>query len=74
MHEVLVNSLRGLNLPWKSVVWLHVADRPDNRFYCGCKTTTTTTNLTLYLYNFYGNIVRSCHEFVNIPDITKLMQ
>ena len=39
MHEVLVNRLRGLSLPRKSVVRL--TDRPDIAIdvYCGRKTT-----------------------------------
>ena len=41
VHEVLVNRLGGLSLPWKSVVKL--ANRPDMIIdvYCGRKTTTT---------------------------------
>ena len=37
VHEVLVNSLEGLSLPWKSVVRL--TDRPDMALdvYCGSK-------------------------------------
>ena len=40
MHEVLINSLGGLSLPWKSVVRL--TDRPDITLdvYRGRKTTT----------------------------------
>ena len=40
MHEVLVNRLGGLSLPWKSV--LRLTDRPDTNLdvYRGRKTTT----------------------------------
>ena len=40
VHEVLVNHLVGLSLPWKSVIRL--TDRPDMTLdvYRGCKTTT----------------------------------
>ena len=44
MHEVLVNRLGGLSLPWKSVVRL--TDRPDMTIdvYRGRKTTMKQTN------------------------------
>ena len=49
MHEVLVNRLGGLSLPWKSVVRL--TDRPDMTLdvYRGRKTTIQQQQLLDYL-------------------------
>ena len=49
MHEVLVNRLRGLSLPRKSVVRL--TDRPDMTLdvYRGRKTTIQPTNHNFWL-------------------------
>ena len=49
MHEVLVNRLGGLSLPWKSVVRL--TDRPDMILdvYRGRKTTTQQQSV----YNYF---------------------
>ena len=62
MHEVLVNCLGGLSLPWKSVVRL--TDRPDMTLdvYHGRKTTTQqqhNNNTTFHkfflgFFDFYG--------------------
>ena len=38
MHEVLVNRLGGLSLPWKSVVRLTDRSNMISAIYCGCKT------------------------------------
>ena len=40
VHEVLVNRLGGLSLPWKSVVRLTARTDITLDVYCGRKTTT----------------------------------
>ena len=73
MHEVLVNRLRGLSLPRKSVVRLN--DRPDMTLdvYRGRKTTLQhftflspslweTVVVVALLFYVHGKHLRSCRD------------
>ena len=56
-HEILVNRLRGLSLPRKSMVRL--TDRPDMTLdiYRGRKTTTQQQQQQLYMHHLIKSLV-----------------
>ena len=60
MQEVLVNRLGGLSLPRKSVVRLHVTDRPDmtldvKQQYNNNNNPRDETFMTSFLFNWKTN-------------------
>ena len=77
MHEVLVNRLGGLSLPWKSVASL--TDRPDMTLdvYRGRKTTVQNNNATTLLTfkninnNVFGPLFISIKISENLWILTK---